>query len=228
MVAQSKLAIFDIDGTLVDSRAVITECMQEAFTEHGLSKPSYDVVRSIVGLSLETAIDRIAPRDIDHDSLMILVERYKTAFIRRREANLLHEPLYEGALELLETLSKTGWKIGVATGKSRRGLDAIIKTHGFNQYFDCHFCADDGPGKPHPSMIYANLNACGLLPQDAVMIGDTSFDMIMSKDAAVEAIGVTWGFHTAEEIAVSGADHLVDTMDELEAVLHQFSRLHAL
>ena len=202
--------------------------MQEAFTEHGLEKPSYDVVRSIVGLSLETAIDRIAPRDIDHDNLLELVERYKTAFIRRRQADLLHEPLYDGAIELLETLSKTGWKIGVATGKSRRGLDAIIKTHGFDKYFDCHFCADDGPGKPHPSMIFANLNACGVLPQDAVMIGDTSFDMIMSKEAKVEAIGVTWGFHTSEEIAVGGADHLVDTMDELEAVLVQFSRLHAL
>lgn len=228
MSAKSKLAIFDIDGTLVDSRAVITECMQEAFNAHGLETPSYDVVRSIVGLSLETAIDRIAPRDIDHDTLLELVERYKSAFIRRRKAGLLHEPLYDGAGELLEILSKTGWKIGVATGKSRRGLDAIIKTHGFDRYFDCHFCADDGPGKPHPSMIFANLNACGVLPKDAVMIGDTSFDMIMSKQAEVEAIGVTWGFHTSAEIAIGGADHLVDTMDELEAALRQFSRVHAL
>ena len=225
---KTKLAIFDIDGTLVDSRAVITECMQEAFEQHGLSKPSYDVVRTIVGLSLETAIDKIAPRDISHDDLLVLVERYKTAFIQRREAKTLDEPLYTGAMDLLETLRADGWTMGVATGKSRRGLDAIIKTHGFDRFFDCHFCADDGPGKPHPSMIHANLNACGVLPQNAVMIGDTSFDMIMSKAAEVKAIGVTWGFHTSEEIAVGGADHLVDTMEELGAVLNQFSRLHAL
>jgi len=225
---KTKLAIFDIDGTLVDSRAVITECMQEAFEQHGLSKPSYDVVRTIVGLSLETAIDKIAPRDISHDDLLVLVERYKTAFIQRREAKTLDEPLYTGAMDLLETLRADGWTMGVATGKSRRGLDAIIKTHGFDRFFDCHFCADDGPGKPHPSMIHANLNACGVLPQNAVMIGDTSFDMIMSKAAEVKAIGVTWGFHTSEEIAVGGADHLVDTLEELGAVLNQFSRLHAL
>ncbi len=223
-----KLVIFDIDGTLVDSRKVITDCMQEAFETYGLVKPSYDTVRSIVGLSLETAIDRIAPRDIEHKDLLNLVEGYKAAFIKRRKANSLDEPLYAGAIELLSTLSETGWKIGVATGKSRRGLDAIVKTHGFERYFDCHFCADDGPGKPHPSMIFANLNACGVLPQNAVMIGDTSFDMIMSKAANVEAIGVTWGFHTSEEIAIGGADHLVDDMQQLETVLHHFSRRHAL
>lgn len=222
------LAIFDIDGTLVDSRAVIKDCMQEAFVSQGLPAPDYDIIRSIVGLSLQTAIDKIAPRHIDHAQLLSLVEAYKSAFVQRRTENTLEEPLYEGAEALLETLKSGGWKIGVATGKSRRGLDAIIETHRFDRFFDCHFCADDGPGKPHPSMISANLNACGAVPRDAIMIGDTSFDMIMAKSAHVEAVGVTWGFHTSEEIALGGADHLVETMTDLERVLVQFARLHAL
>lgn len=217
------LAIFDIDGTLVDSRAIISGAMRDAFTAHGLTPPTYEQTRRIVGLSLLEAVDRLAPRDMAHEDLLVLVERYKEAFVAARRSGDDHEPLYDGALEVLSGLKNAGWNIGVATGKSRRGLDAVIEKHNFAPFFDAHYCADDGPGKPHPFMVQANLNALDVRPEHAVMIGDTSFDMIMAQAADVATIGVDWGFHTADEVRASGADHLVSTMDNLVQTLSDFA-----
>ena len=216
------LAIFDIDGTLVDSRYMIQEAMVRAFKAQGLPAPSYDTTRSIVGLSLKTAIDRIAPRDLDSEALDALVEGYKNAFIAMRQAGEEHEPLYDDAAKLLETLNKDGWTLGVATGKSRRGLDAVINREGWSDVFACSFCADDGPGKPHPHMVLENLRAANVPASHAVIIGDTHFDMAMGKSAGVHAIGVDWGFHTASEIQTGGADVMISTMAELYAALGQF------
>lgn len=221
------LAIFDIDGTLVDSRAVISSTMVEAFETSGLAPPAYEQTRKIVGLSLLEAVDRLAPDDLPHEDLLALVEAYKNAFIARRQSGTLHEPLYGGAIDLLEALKSAGWDIGAATGKSRRGLDAIIKTHGFEAYFDCHYCADDGPGKPHPFMVEANLKARAFAPADAVMIGDTSFDMLMAKAAGTAAFGVTWGFHTPDEITAGGADCLQSDMASLKVALFEFGHMRA-
>lgn len=218
------LVIFDIDGTLVDSRKVISDCMAAAFLRRGLTAPSYNQTRKIVGLSLLEAVDRLAPKDLTHEDLLALVEAYKDEFISRRHAGELHEPLYDGAMDLLTDLKNANWDIGVATGKSRRGLDAIIKTHGFGEYFDCHFCADDGPGKPHPHMVQANLDALGRSASSSVMIGDTSFDMIMAKAAGVTAYGVDWGFHTTDEILSGGADVMYSTMADLSAGLTVFAQ----
>ncbi|WP_371396948.1 HAD-IA family hydrolase [Fretibacter rubidus] len=217
------LAIFDIDGTLVDSRAVISGAMRDAFLAHGLTPPAYEQTRKIVGLSLLEAVDKLAPRDMDHDDLLVLVERYKDAFVSARTSGNDFEPLYAGALDVLTSLKDKGWKIGVATGKSRRGLDAIIDKHSFERFFDAHYCADDGPGKPHPYMVQANLDALDSRADHAVMIGDTSFDMIMAKAAGVATIGVDWGFHTAQEVKASGADYLVSTMDALNERLLNFA-----
>lgn len=216
--------IFDIDGTLVDSRKVISDCMASAFMRRGLIPPSYDQTRKIVGLSLLEAVDRLAPQDLSHADLLALVDVYKDEFISRRRAGNLQEPLYDGALKLLADLKNANWDIGVATGKSRRGLDAIIKTHGFDEYFDCHFCADDGPGKPHPHMVQANLDALGRSAASSVMIGDTSFDMIMAKSAGVAAFGVDWGFHTVDEITSGGADAMFSTMEDLTKGLQGFAQ----
>lgn len=218
------VAIFDIDGTLVDSRAVITNAMADAFTAHGLTPPNYDATRRIVGLSLLEAVDKLAPRDMQHDDLLVLVERYKTAFVTARQSGHDLEPLYDGALDVLKSLKASGWKIGVATGKSRRGLDAIIKRHNFGRFFEVHYCADDGPGKPHPFMVEANLTALDAPAHHAVMIGDTSFDMIMAAAAGVATIGVDWGFHTRVEILESGADKIVSTMDGLGVALKAFEQ----
>lgn len=218
------LVIFDIDGTLVDSRKVISDCMAAAFIRRDLTPPGYEQTRKIVGLSLLEAVDKLAPEGLSNADLLALVEAYKDEFISRRRAGELHEPLYEGAMDLLVSLKNTNWQIGVATGKSRRGLDAIIDSHGFEAYFDCHFCADDGPGKPHPHMVQANLETLGRSASSAVMIGDTSFDMLMAKAAGVSAYGVDWGFHTNDEIKGGGADALFSSMDGLSKGLTDFAQ----
>lgn len=221
------LAIFDIDGTLIDSRKMITLAMQDAFRAEGYAVPDYNIVRSIVGLSLEVAIGCIAPDGLGPQAVGALVAQYKKAFVHLRDVRKVSEPLYSGGRELLLRLKQAGWKMGVATGKSRRGLDAMITSHDFGHIFDCHFCADDGPGKPDPFMVEANLRALNISPRHAVIIGDTHFDMTMGKRAGVHALGVNWGFHTEAEIRSGGADKIVASMTELDAYLRQFAQRQA-
>lgn len=215
-------AIFDIDGTLVDSRWMIQAAMERAFNAKGLTPPVYEQTRQIVGLTLSVAIDRLAPRDLGAEALAELTEGYKQAFMDMRMAGEESEPLYAGATELLADLKSSGWQIGIATGKSRRGLDAVMKRENWFDIFDCSFCADDGPGKPHPHMVNENLKALTAHPENAVMIGDTHFDMSMGKAAGVHAIGVDWGFHSFDEVKAGGADVMVSTMGELSAALSGF------
>lgn len=203
-----KLAVFDVDGTLVDSRRSIAEAMDMAFRALALPPPGYDATRRIVGLSLKPAIAVLAP-DLPDADYGRLAEAYKDAFIANREAGLA-EPLYEGARELVTRLRDEGWKLGVATGKARRGVDAFLDRHGFHGWFDAAFCADDGPGKPDPHMLNLVIAAVGADPAHTVMIGDTSFDMAMARAAACFAQGVSWGFHTPEEIMAGGAHHIAD------------------
>lgn len=217
------LAIFDVDGTLIDSRHVINLSMARAFECQGLTPPSYEQTRKIVGLSLEVAIDKLAPRALEAGALEQLVEGYKAEFVALRNSGEDHEQPYDGALELLSTLKSSGWALGIATGKSRRGLDAVLKRHDWAPLFECHYCASDGAGKPDPFMVNANLSATASTPQQAVIIGDTSFDMLMGKRAGITSIGVTWGFHTEAEIRSGGADSVYGTVGSLSAALRDFA-----
>lgn len=218
------LAIFDIDGTLIDSRAIINTAMQRGFAAAGLEAPDYSETRKIVGLSLDVAIDRLAPRHVGPDKLAQIVEGYKEAFVQLRKDRKGPEPAYAGAMELVSELFSRGWSLGIATGKSRRGLDAVLDSHKLRPLFTAHYCADDGPGKPHPFMVQANLDSLDYAPERAVIIGDTSFDMSMGKAAGVSAFGVDWGFHTPEEVLGGGADLLATTMDDLRAALFNFEK----
>ena len=214
-----KLAVFDVDGTLVDSRASILNAMIEGANEIGVSPPTYEDVRAIVGLSLVEAVAQMRP-DLDEATVQAYAEAYKRAFIRFHEDPDFVEPLYKGAADLLAELKAEGWAIGMATGKSRRGVDRNIEVHNWRDVFDCAFCADDGPSKPHPHMLNLNMEATGFTPEHTVMIGDSAHDITMARRAGVHAIGVTWGFNTAEELFASGADEIVDDFNELREVLH--------
>lgn len=222
------LAIFDVDGTLVDSRRIISLAMDDAFIREGLTPPGYESTRKIVGLSLEVAIDRLAPEGVDHDGVLRLTEHYKNAFISYRKDPAMQSPLYDGAREVLDRLRREGWEMGIATGKSRRGLDAVIERMQLGPYFSAHFCADDGPSKPHPFMVEANLKALSRRPAEAVMIGDTSFDIHMAQAAKVATIGVDWGFHTREELGAAQADVIVSDMRGLDSELNRFAARCAL
>ena len=213
-----RLVLFDVDGTLVDSQGSIVSAMTACFEALSLPAPDRAAILSIVGLSLPQAMDRLAP-DQPADTQARLVEGYKQAYhAQRLEQGAASSPLYPGAREVIETLHATPEiLIGVATGKSQRGLDALIEGHGLERYFVTRQVADHHPSKPHPSMIETALNDTGVDPANAVMIGDTSFDMEMAAAAGIASIGVSWGYH--DRTALLLANHVVDTFGQVPGVL---------
>jgi phosphoglycolate phosphatase len=215
-----KLAVFDVDGTLVDSRASIASAMDAAFVAVGLAAPGYEVTRTIVGMSLTPAIAQLAG-DVPADVVAELQREYVTAFRRRRESGV-RDPLYDGAESLLREMKTQGWLMTIATGKSRAGVDAILSGHALGGIFDAIHCADDGPGKPDPHMLICSMRAVGSDPADTIMIGDTSHDMAMARAAGVYAQGVTWGFHTEAEMRAGGAHGVAGTFRELREALTTF------
>lgn len=211
-----RLILFDVDGTLADSQGAITSAMAAAFPGAGLPSPSRAEILSIVGLSLPLAMAELAgeqPADVQ----AVLVEGYKSAYKSARlAAGAGHSPLYPGAAEVLAELNAVPeYLLGVATGKSQRGLDALIEAHEL-RCFVTRQCADHHPSKPHPSMVLRAMAETGVRPEDTVMIGDTSFDIDMGRAAGVRTIAVDWGFHPAERL---GADHIIKSFDELAPLL---------
>lgn len=202
----TRLAVFDCDGTLVDSQVNICRAMEEAFARAGLDPPPRAAIRRIVGLSLVEAVGALIPHADDADHRAIAAD-YKQAFFRLRTSGALDpEPLFDGVAEAIERLAADGWTLGVATGKSNRGLAHILATHGLTDRFATLQTADRHPSKPDPAMLLAAMDEAGATPHTSVMIGDTSFDMMMARAAGVRAIGVAWGYHDVAELAAAGAD----------------------
>lgn len=214
----TRLAVFDCDGTLIDGQADVCWAMERAFTRADLPAPDNQAVRRIVGLSLPAAVRSLAP-DLSDDQNRAVTEFYRSSFRARREEGLLDEPLYDGIADLLRALHGAGWQLAVATGKSDRGLAACLATHGIADLFVSLQTADRHPSKPHPAMLEAALFEAGADRHEAVMIGDTSFDMLMARSIGVAAIGVGWGYHGAHELIASGAASVVETAAALAAAL---------
>jgi len=215
-----RLAVFDCDGTLVDGQADVCWAMERAFARAGLSAPDVSAVRRAVGLSLPQAVRALAP-DLTEDQNSAVTEFYRSSFRARREEGLLDEPLYDGIAELLTALHDDGWRLAVATGKSDRGLAACLATHGIADLFVSLQTADRHPSKPHPAMLEAALFEAGALPAQAVMIGDTSFDMLMARSARVAAVGVAWGYHAPAELLASGALSVAETVAALSQAIEE-------
>jgi len=219
MSGRLRLVIFDVDGTLVDSQHDILAAMQEGFAAVGEAAPARETILGIVGLSLDVAVARLAPHLPDALRRGI-VEGYKDAYIRLRAGQgvALSSPLYYGARETLDALQGVPeMLLGVATGKSARGLAKLVEGHALEGYFVTRQVADHHPSKPHPAMLRAALAETGVDPRDAVMVGDTSYDMEMARAAGIAGIGVTWGYHRAG--ALTGAARLVDDFGQLAAAL---------
>ena len=214
-----RLAVFDCDGTLSDGQAGVVNAMNAAFAEIGAPAPPNTQVRRIVGLSLPQAIRQLAP-DLPDDSQFAVVQAYKDAFRRSREDGSLREPLFEGMADLLRRLHGGGWTLGVATGKSDRGLAATLAVHELAGLFSTTHTADRHPSKPHPAMLEAAMNDALADPDTTCMIGDTVFDMQMAVAAGVRAIGVGWGYHEASELLEAGATGVASDMAELERLIH--------
>ena len=188
----TRLAIFDCDGTLVDSQAAICVAMEDCFVRAGLDPPGRDATRRVVGLSLVEAMRALLP-DAAPDSHVALAEQYKVSFAALRHGGHVEEPLFQGLAALLAALEQEGWLLGVATGKSDRGLAHCLERHGIAGHFVTLQTADRHPSKPHPAMIEAALAQAGAACERSMMIGDTSYDMAMARAAGVTAIGVSWG-----------------------------------
>ncbi|MEO0753325.1 MAG: HAD-IA family hydrolase [Pseudomonadota bacterium] len=216
------LAIWDMDGTIVDSREVITHAMAEAFIACDLAPPHYAQTRTIVGLALDEACRRLAPKGASESTVSRLTAAYREAFIAHRKQPGFKEPLYQGAIDCLQRLAADGWLIAMATGKSRRGINALFEMHPLSGLFDTIHCADDGPGKPHPAMVHAAMDRVGAEPHQSVMIGDAVFDMQMGRKAGVHTLGVSWGFGEAEELESAGAHAVHRNFRTLESALDRF------
>ncbi len=200
-----KLAVFDCDGTLIDSQVNILRAMASSFERHGLVPPPEHATRRIVGLSLVESMRVLLP-DAEPALHNSLAQDYKHAFQRlRADRTLDPEPLYDGIAETLDHLRDSGWLLGVATGKSDRGLALALAHHGIADHFITLQTADRHPSKPHPSMLWTALSDAGATSADAVIIGDTVFDIAMGANAGVRAIGVDWGYHDAAELIEAGA-----------------------
>ena len=213
-----RLAVFDCDGTLVDGQGAICAAMERAFAAAGLPAPGRPLIRRAVGLSLPHAVSRLAPA-ADAEAVDLVVSAYKDAFRAARASGELAEPLFAGIAELIAALRGAGWTLGVATGKSDRGLDHCLATHGLTQHFATLQTADRHPSKPHPAMLEAALAETLADPAGTVMIGDTAYDMAMAAEIGVRAIGVSWGYHEPDELRAAGAAFVADSPQELQEYL---------
>ena len=218
----SKLVVWDVDGTLVDSRQTIFESMQSAFAAADLPPLTYEAARQVVGLGLLEGVATLLP-GADPETWERVADGYKAVFGAKVRQPGYVEPLYDGAAETLDRLRAEGWRIAMATGKSRRGVETIIRMHDWSDLFDSTHCADDGPGKPHPAMVLEAMRALGVGPERTIVVGDTAHDMRMAKAAGAYAQGVSWGFHTADEVMEGGADHIAHDFAELNRQLDAFA-----
>jgi phosphoglycolate phosphatase len=205
----NRLAIFDCDGTLVDSGATIHRALAATFADHGIAVPPPNESRRVIGLSLTEAMAALVPQagSGEHSRL---TQTYKEKFFAARVAGRVEEPLFDGIAELLDALEADGWLLAVATGKSSRGLGHCLEGHGILSRFVSLQTADRHPSKPHPSMALQAMADAGAAPETTVVIGDTWFDMAMARAAGAVGIGAGWGYHDSAELLAGGAAAVAD------------------
>ena len=215
-----RLVVFDCDGTLVDSQATIHASMAQAWSELGQEPPSPERVRAIIGLSLEDAMLRLS----GDDALAApLADAYRRAF-KQTVARPQHEdPLYPGVVEMLDALHRAEVQLAIATGKGTQGLRATLGQHGLLDRFVSLQTADRARGKPHPEMLHNAMRDAEVVPERTLMVGDTVHDMQMARNAGVAAIGVSWGYHAAEDLREAGAHLVLDNFAALAAAVHRLT-----
>jgi len=218
MSLRPRLVLFDFDGTLVDSQRSIVDAFAAACREHDLRDIDPRAIRRFIGLPLAVAIAECVPT-CHRERAPALAESYKQAHRGLAASSPDHDPLFPGAAAALHVLNGAGSLLGIATGKGRRGLTATLEKHGLTEHFAVLRTADDGPGKPDPFMALSALEATGVARPDAIMVGDTAFDMQMARSAGISAIGVGWGYHGEDELAAAGAEAVVPSFDVLLATL---------
>ena len=215
-----RLVVFDCDGTLVNSQYSIIYCMQAAFEEEGLTPPDEESIRRIIGLPLTQGISFLDP-EIPETVIGKIQEAYSSFWQVLRKQSELDEPLYPGTVEVLEKLISRGWILGIATGKSYRGLIGTLEKHKILEMFESLQTADKAAGKPDPEMLINAMDEVGSTAKNTFMIGDTTFDMAMALNAGVTGIGVDWGYHDSSELKAYGAHMVIKHYSDLPDVLDQ-------
>jgi phosphoglycolate phosphatase len=205
------LVVFDWDGTLMDSEARIVACIQAAAREAGVTEPSHDAAKDIIGLGLSEAISTLFGGFSAADHVRI-VEAYRRHWLA---GNTVASPLFSGARELIADLDAAGHLLAVATGKSRRGLDRAFEETGLARHFVVSRCADEAYSKPHPQMLLDILEHTGMEAADTLMVGDTEYDMQMAQNAGSHALGIGHGVHSPERLLANGAMACVDDLHGL-------------
>jgi len=209
------LLIFDWDGTLIDSSAKIVVCMQRAAASSGLPALGEDEVKNIIGLSLPEAIRTLYPQTDDraHEHFR---EHYAGHYL---DADRIPCELFPGVMKTLEQLKRDGHTLTVATGKARRGLDRILGNMQLLDFFHASRCADETQSKPHPQMLHELLEQFGKQPREALMVGDTTFDMEMAQRAAIPRIAVSYGVHDVERLKPFAPIAILDRFPDLQKSL---------
>ena len=212
-----KLVIFDFDGTLVDSRKLIIESHRIVFGEFGFARPSEEESLSLIGISLELVLSQLAGPDAPVEKMVAAYQRLQP--LLRADAAYAEVP-FSGAADLLAALAKqNGVCLGIATGHVSRAIAPALERFGWQNYFCTVQTADKAPSKPHPGMVLQALSEAKVLAEDAVMIGDTAFDMEMAYAAGVRGVAVSWGYHRADRLYGAGASRIVNDMNELRDCL---------
>lgn len=211
-----KLVLFDCDGTLVDSVGLIHEVMARTFVHFGFDRPDVALTKSIIGLTLDIAIARMQGKPHVDDEALAMTAHYKAIFAQTRAEPGFEEPLFDGISAMISQLAqREELLMGAVTGKSRRGLNLIMDTHGFRKHFIVSRTADDCPSKPHPAMVTECCDETGRVPADTIVIGDAIYDMQMAKAAGATAIGVAWGYASVDALWKAGADAIVNHPSEI-------------
>jgi phosphoglycolate phosphatase len=206
MTNRYELIVFDWDGTLMDSAGAIVRAIQASARDLGLPEPSEARARHVIGLGLQEALSYAVP-ELDPSAYPLMVERYRHHYLSAD-----HQlELFPGSFELVEGLAGSGRFLGVATGKSRKGLDRALAHSGLGGFFHATRCADECHSKPHPQMLEEVMAECGVLPGRTLMIGDTTHDLDMARNAGVEAIAVGFGAHPQEVLRQAAPLALVDS-----------------
>jgi len=210
-----KLLIFDWDGTLMDSVMHIVDCMRNVIRGLGLEPRTDDEMKNIIGLGMREAIYALYPDQQSPDFADRFTAEYRTYFF----SDNAPQQLFDGAVATLEELQQKGYYLAIATGKSRRGLDQVLSETGIGELFLQSRCADETRSKPHPQMLEEILHNLEVAPHQALMIGDTEYDMEMARNAGVHPVGVSYGVHESSRLQKYQPLHILDTIEELPSWL---------
>jgi phosphoglycolate phosphatase len=215
-MSRYELVIFDWDGTLMDSTGLIAACIQQSCRDMGLAVPAENEAKWVIGLGFLQSVEHVAP-GLDRARQLELAESYRRHFVARE-----HEaPLFAGIPELLAALRARERRMAVATGKARRGLDRALASSGLAPFFEATRCADEGFPKPHPDMVLRLLEATGVEPARAVLVGDTTHDLELAANAGVDAVAVCYGAHDEALLRARAARHYAASVEDLSRWLER-------